>query len=365
MPHGFAMPMVHQSSGDWACGWIVSAVFWALIKEELFFPWPFSKWKKKCSCTLDLCAPATFQSPRSYRVHALSSVAKSSLTQFDMKRFACTEWKWAQRKKKAPSKWQQLVGTHGQPRRLQCMAYFPNGFGFHYCMGFMAAVSRTDSSGMLHHSNAYFILSAVNAMVLWGACEKPRPPTPFPEVWHWSGPSALLTSGITVLNTAPYFPQSRGRRYAYQNQPETDDKKRNCLWSCCRQQTLPYKALIKLHITHPLGVDSFNRQEGVNNYLWFATCTFLRQCLSPQRTLQAIDVFGNLWTILLSLGAQYKTVPIKKPLKHVVQSMRDQILFHSFCWLIKCFSLFRIPFSRLFCTFDLEQWRPYISGLLK
>ena len=42
--------MARQSSTGWACGWLVSAVFWSRI-EKNWFPWPFSKRKMKCACT--------------------------------------------------------------------------------------------------------------------------------------------------------------------------------------------------------------------------------------------------------------------------------------------------------------------------
>ena len=60
------------------------------MDRKKLFPWPFSKRKMKCACTFSSLAAATFQSPRSYRAHALSSIAKSSLTKLDM------EWKYHQ-----------------------------------------------------------------------------------------------------------------------------------------------------------------------------------------------------------------------------------------------------------------------------
>ena len=60
MPRGNALSMAHQSSVGWACGWLVSAVFWPWIEEKLWFPWPFSKRKMKCACTFGWGAPATF-----------------------------------------------------------------------------------------------------------------------------------------------------------------------------------------------------------------------------------------------------------------------------------------------------------------
>ena len=49
-----------NSAGGWACGWLVSAVLWAWIKEKLFFPWPFSKRKRECSCAFGSRAPVPF-----------------------------------------------------------------------------------------------------------------------------------------------------------------------------------------------------------------------------------------------------------------------------------------------------------------
>ena len=53
-------------------------------KKALIFL--FSKRKMKCLCTFGCAHLQHFQSPRSYRAHALSSVAKSSLPQLDMQR---------------------------------------------------------------------------------------------------------------------------------------------------------------------------------------------------------------------------------------------------------------------------------------
>ena len=50
----------------------------ALISRTVF------ETKNEMRVHIRLEAPATFQSPRSYRAHALSSVAKSSLSQLNM-----------------------------------------------------------------------------------------------------------------------------------------------------------------------------------------------------------------------------------------------------------------------------------------
>ena len=52
--------MARQPSIGWAWGWFVSAVFWSWVENKLWFPWPFSKRKMKCGCTLGSHAPATF-----------------------------------------------------------------------------------------------------------------------------------------------------------------------------------------------------------------------------------------------------------------------------------------------------------------
>ena len=51
--------MARQPSVGSACGWLVSAVFWSWVENKLWFPWPFSKRKMKCACTLGLHTPAT------------------------------------------------------------------------------------------------------------------------------------------------------------------------------------------------------------------------------------------------------------------------------------------------------------------
>ena len=52
--------MARQPSIGWACGWLVSAVFWSWVEKMLWFAWPFLKRKMKCACTLGSRAPATF-----------------------------------------------------------------------------------------------------------------------------------------------------------------------------------------------------------------------------------------------------------------------------------------------------------------
>ena len=52
--------MARQSAAGWACGWLVSPVFWSWIERKLWFPWPFSKRKKNCARTFGSRAPATF-----------------------------------------------------------------------------------------------------------------------------------------------------------------------------------------------------------------------------------------------------------------------------------------------------------------
>ena len=60
-PRGHTLTMARQPSVGWACGWLVSAVFWSWVEKMLWFPWPFLKRKKmKCACTLGSRAPATF-----------------------------------------------------------------------------------------------------------------------------------------------------------------------------------------------------------------------------------------------------------------------------------------------------------------
>ena len=85
-PRGNALSMARQPNVGRACGWLVSAVFWSWVEKKLWFPWPFSKRKMKCACTLGSRAPATFSESLGYRAHALSSVVKSSLRQLDMQR---------------------------------------------------------------------------------------------------------------------------------------------------------------------------------------------------------------------------------------------------------------------------------------
>ena len=46
-PRGHALSMARQSSVGWACGWLVSAVFWLWIEKKLWFSGPFSKRKMK------------------------------------------------------------------------------------------------------------------------------------------------------------------------------------------------------------------------------------------------------------------------------------------------------------------------------
>ena len=75
-PGWVAMSMVSQWSVGGACGWLVSAVFWAWTEKKLLFPWLFSKRKMKCVCTFHSRVPATFQSPRRYRALALSPSQK-------------------------------------------------------------------------------------------------------------------------------------------------------------------------------------------------------------------------------------------------------------------------------------------------
>ena len=83
-PRGNALLMARQSSVGWACGWLVSAVFWSWIEKKLWFPSPFwnEKWNARAHSVRTHLQQ--FQSPWSYRAHALSSVVKSSLTQLDM-----------------------------------------------------------------------------------------------------------------------------------------------------------------------------------------------------------------------------------------------------------------------------------------
>ena len=52
--------MARQPSVGWACGWLVSAVFWSWVENKLWFSWPFPNRKMKCACTLGSRAPATF-----------------------------------------------------------------------------------------------------------------------------------------------------------------------------------------------------------------------------------------------------------------------------------------------------------------
>ena len=83
-PHGHALFMARQSSIGWACGWLVSAVFLSRIKKSFDFPDRFrnEKWNARAHSVGEHVQH--FQSPRSYLAHALSSVAKSSLSQLDM-----------------------------------------------------------------------------------------------------------------------------------------------------------------------------------------------------------------------------------------------------------------------------------------
>ena len=76
--------MARQSPVGWACGWLVSAVFWSWIEKSSDFPDRFrnEKWNARAHSVGEHLQ--RFQSPRSYRAHALSSVGKSSLSQLDM-----------------------------------------------------------------------------------------------------------------------------------------------------------------------------------------------------------------------------------------------------------------------------------------
>ena len=76
--------MARQSSVGWACGRLVSAVSWLWIEKGSDFPDRFQneKWNARAHSIGEHLQ--RFQSPRSYRAHALSSVAKSSLSQLDM-----------------------------------------------------------------------------------------------------------------------------------------------------------------------------------------------------------------------------------------------------------------------------------------
>ena len=78
--------MARQPSVGWACGWLVSAVFWSWVENMRWFPWPFRFWNEKWNARAHSVRAHLrhFQSQRSYRAHALSSVAKSSLSQLDM-----------------------------------------------------------------------------------------------------------------------------------------------------------------------------------------------------------------------------------------------------------------------------------------
>ena len=76
--------MASQPSVGWACGWLVSAVFWSWIEKSSDFPHRFrnEKWN---ACAHSVRAHLQhFQSQQSYHAHAPSSVAKSSLSQLDM-----------------------------------------------------------------------------------------------------------------------------------------------------------------------------------------------------------------------------------------------------------------------------------------
>ena len=78
--------MTRQSSVGWACGWLVSAVFWLWIVKKLRFPGPLwkgnEKWNERAHSVGEHLQ--RFQSHWSYRARALSSVAKSSLSQLDV-----------------------------------------------------------------------------------------------------------------------------------------------------------------------------------------------------------------------------------------------------------------------------------------
>ena len=83
-PRGNALLMARQPSVGRAFGWLASAVFWSWVENKLRFPWPFSKRKTKCACTLGSRAPATFSESAELSCACPSSVTKSSLSQLDM-----------------------------------------------------------------------------------------------------------------------------------------------------------------------------------------------------------------------------------------------------------------------------------------
>ena len=64
--------------------------------KKLLISWPFSKRKMKCLWTFGSSALATFSEfafpLQSHRVHALSSIAKYSLTQLNMHRISQSGW---------------------------------------------------------------------------------------------------------------------------------------------------------------------------------------------------------------------------------------------------------------------------------
>ena len=76
--------MARQSCIAGACGWLVSAVFWSWIAKSSYFPDRFrnEKWNARGH---SVCAHRQhFQSRRTCCAYAISSVARSSLTQLDM-----------------------------------------------------------------------------------------------------------------------------------------------------------------------------------------------------------------------------------------------------------------------------------------
>ena len=82
-PSRHALSIARQSFFGWAGGWLVSAVFWSGIEKSFDFPDRFrnEKWNVRANSVRE---HQHFQSPLSYCAHALSSVAKSSLTQLDL-----------------------------------------------------------------------------------------------------------------------------------------------------------------------------------------------------------------------------------------------------------------------------------------
>ena len=53
--------MARQSSVGWACGWLVSIVFWLWIEKKLWFPGPFSKRKMKMRVHIRMGSTCVFR----------------------------------------------------------------------------------------------------------------------------------------------------------------------------------------------------------------------------------------------------------------------------------------------------------------